>query len=291
MTDRMKNTAITGIIPFSYFLDMYKQSGSTFLRADRLAANDAGFEMWKHGKKYDNLIFQKAYWPEMMKLFDGPKILDVCDPDWFQESLDMVDIGHSVHAITCSSEGLTRLVQTYFPKKIVVHVPDRLDMSIFPEPHDKHQGGAKTAVWFGFIHNAHETLGQLLPALKRHNLKLKIISNQPYSQEDGVLELKPEFVPYRQDTAYSHIKEGDLVLNPRSERAFYKYKSNNKTIIAWKLGLPVAATNEDVDRFIDQEERNKEVEEKKLIVKQNYNIKQSALQYREIIAEIRNRYF
>lgn len=286
-----KNGETTGIIPFTYFSGRGKRAGSTFLRADRLTANDAGFEIWKHGKRYDSLIFQKVYWPEMMRLFEGPKILDVCDPDWLQETLDIVDVGSLVHAITCSSNRLAGLVQKYFPEKIVVHVPDRLDTSIFPEPHGRHEGIAKTAVWFGFIHNAHETLEQLLPAIKRHHLQLRIVSDSPYAQEDGIFELNPKFVPYHQLTAYDQIKEGDLVLNPRSERAFYKYKSNNKTVIAWKLGLPVAVTIEDIDRFIHPDERNKEVEEKRMIVERDYDIKQSALQYRKIISEIRNRYY
>jgi len=287
----MSNIGNTGIIPFSYFVNERTLVGSTFLRVENLIEVDSGFEKWIHGKKYDNLIFQKAYWKEMMKLFDGPKILDICDPDWIREDVDIMEIGNIVHAITCSSEGLTNLIKKYFPGKMIIYVPDRLNFDIFPPGRKEHEGDAKNVVWFGFIHNAHETLDQLLPAIKELKLNLRIISDRPYTKKDGVLELNHEFVHYDQLTAYNLIKEADIVLNPKSERGFYKYKSNNKTIIGWKLGLPVAITNDDLFRFMDHNERNNEVFEKKKLVEQEYHISKSAAEYREIIANIREQYF
>ena len=281
----------TGIIPFTYFGGAQKLVGSTFLRVDCLSSYSHDFEKWIHGKKYDNLIFQKAYWKEMMELFKGPKILDICDPDWLRENLNIKEIGRMVHAITCSSEALTSLMKNYFPNKIVVHVPDRLNPNAFPAPREKHKGSAKSVVWFGFIHNAHETLEQLLPTIKERNLNLRIISDKPYSKEDGILALNPEYIRYNQRTAYELIKEADIVLNPKSDKAFYKYKSNNKTLIGWKLGLPVAITSDDLARFIDPIERNKEIIAKEIQFVQDFHISKSAEQYREIIAAIRKQYF
>ena len=281
----------TGIIPFTYLGGLYKRAGSTSLRVDQLVAAAPDFKYWVHGSRYDNLIFQKAYWPEMMKTFNGPKILDVCDPDWFQESLDIVETGNLAHAITCSSEALTQLMRSYFPAKIVECVPDRLDFHLFPPPRGKHQGTAKNVVWFGFIHNAHETLAPLLPALTTYGLRLRIIADKPYSQEDGILELEPEFEHYDPATIYSQLKEADIVLNPRSNRAFYRYKSDNKSVIGWKLGLPVAVSEEDLVRFLNPDKRNEEVQVKRLLVDKGYRIEKSALQYREIISKIRELYF
>jgi hypothetical protein len=284
------NIGTTGIIPFTYFGGVQKLVGSTFLRVDCLAAADSGFQKWIHGKKYDNLIFQKAYWPEMMKLFGGPKILDICDPDWVQEQLDIVEIGNLVHAITCSSERLALLMKKYFPDKIVEHVPDRLNFKVFPPARVQHKQTAKNVVWFGFIHNAHETLGLLLPAIKKYGLKLRIIADRPYSKEDGILELNPEYLLYDQRTAYEQIKEADIALNPKSDRAFYKYKSSNKSLISWKLGLPVAVTNDDIVRLMNPTERNREVIEKQTVIEREYNIVQSAQQYKEVILMIKKLY-
>jgi len=286
----MGNTEMTGIIPFTYFREPMIQAGSTFLRVDRLTANAPDFEKWIHGKKYDNLIFQKAYWIEMMKLFDGPMILDLCDPDWTLAKVDIIEMGNLVHAITCSSKELTNLMQGYFSDKIIEHVPDRIDFSIFPKPKEKHDGKAKNIVWFGYVNNAHETLAQLLPAIKKHDLRLRIIADSPYTQKDEILELQPDFVMYDQNTIYEELKKSDIILNPRSDRAFFRYKSNNKSLIAWKLGLPVAATCQDIDRFINPVERSSDAAEKQILVRE-YGIEKSAEQYRDIIKRIRERHF
>jgi len=287
----IKDIGTTGIIPYTYLKQLHKQPGSTSLRVDQLVATEPDFKYWVHGTRYDNLIFQKSYWSEMMKTFDGPKILDVCDPDWFQESLDIVETGNLAHALTCSSESLTQLVKTYFPDKIVECVPDRLNFALFPPPREKHQGTARNVVWFGFIHNAHETLASLLPVITTYGLKLRIIADEPYTQEDGILAQNPEYIRYESNTVHSRLKEADVVLNPRSNRAFYRYKSDNKSVIGWKLGLPVAVSEEDLVRFLDPDKRNEEVQEKQLLVEREYSIDKSALQYREIISRIRKLYF
>jgi hypothetical protein len=263
-----------------------KLAGSSFLRAEGLVANTQDFEIWKHGEQYDNLIFQKAYWKEMMVLFKGCKILDLSDPDWIYGHINIVELGNLVDAITCSSEKLTTLVANYFPGKPVIHVPDRLNFNIFPEPHGKHIGKAQKVVWFGFINNANETLGQMIPAIRKHGLALKIVSNQPFENSEHTKGLDLEYVLYDQPTAYNEIKAADIVINPKSNRAFYKYKSNNKTVISWKLGLPVAENEEELERLLDPAERNKEVMEKQEIVEKEYNIMKSAEQYRDIFRKL-----
>ena len=287
----------TGIVPFTYFGGAHTTAGSTSLRVDSLAATTSDFKKWEHGSRYDNLIFQKVYWKEMMELFDGPKILDICDPDWLIYGIDIIEIGNLVHAITCSSDSLTQLMKNYFPDKIVECVPDRINPMLFPPPHAMHKGSAREVIWFGFIHNAHETLEQLAGTIMRYNLSLTIVSDKPYSKADKIKKLNPEFVKYYNSLlenknrtkeiglspqktdnktfteAYSVIRRADIVLNPKSERAFYKYKSNNKNIISWQLGVPVAETVEDIVRLIDPGERNREVMEKQQILNKEYNIR------------------
>lgn len=287
----MVTTATIGIVPFTYFRGNNKPVGSSFLRVDSLVRSNADFEKWQHGKKYESLIFQKAYWKEMMELFEGPMILDICDPDWINNGLDIKKIGSMVHAITCSSPKLTNLLAGYFPGKIVACVPDRLDINYYPEPRPIHVGEAKTVVWFGFIHNAHETLATLAPVIREHQLKLKIISNFPYTKEDEIAKLKPEFYQFEHATAYPIIQTGDIVLNPKSTLAFFKYKSNNKSLISWLLGLPVAETAAELELLINADERNKQVRKMSKVVKEEYNINQSAVQYREIINIIKSKYF
>lgn len=283
------NAGLTGIIPFTYFGGANKAVGSTFLRVEGLIENDDSFKMWKHGHSYDNLIFQKAYWPEMMQTFKGPKILDLCDADWINGEVDIVHIAGLADAITCSSPELTALLKTFLPSKIIVHVPDRLNFKIVPEPRPAHTGRAKNVIWFGFINNAYQTLEQLYPAVSSHNLNLTIVSDLPYTKNDPISSLNPQFIRYDQSTAYSIIKNADIVLNPRSSRGNYQYKSNNKSVIGWKLGVPVAETIEDIERLLDHGQRNKEVFLKQSMVNEHYNILKSADQYHKIICEIKSK--
>ena len=282
----MTATGKTGIIPFRLYGGYRKSPGSSFIRADGLVASTNDFEIWKHGHKYDNLIFQKAYWPEMMRLFSGPKILDLSDPDWIIGSVDINEIGSLTDAITCSSEKLTKMVSSIFPNKPVVHVPDRLNLSEFPTPRGVHTGFAKNIVWFGYIHNAVETLSSLVSTLLKYNCNLIIIANRDLEYKEILSGLKYSFIKYETQTAYEWIKKADMVINPKSNRGLFKFKSNNKSVISWKLGVPVAETKDEFEKLLDPDQRNKEVAQNTPIIKRDYDIVQSAQQYREIIETI-----
>lgn len=56
--------------------------GSSRIRARWLCDFWPEAQEYHVGEKYDVIIFQKAYWQEMMVKFDGIKIFDLCDPDW-----------------------------------------------------------------------------------------------------------------------------------------------------------------------------------------------------------------
>jgi hypothetical protein len=144
----------------------------------------------------------------------------------------------------------------------------------------------KKLVWFGFIPNANETLQQFSAVIKEYNLELTIIADRPYSQEDAIHELHPAYFQFNHNTAYTIIQDHDVVLNPWSTKTSFKYKSNNKTVISWKLGLPVAETPDQLVRFFELAERLKEVEEKQEMVTQQYNIFRSIDQYRSVFEEI-----
>jgi len=281
-------TGLTGIVPFTYFRGVQRQVGSTFLRVDGLTGLCKDFKTWQHGARYDNLIFQKAYWIEMMELFKGPKILDLCDPDWIKDGVEIIKIAELVDAITCSSQELTILVKQLLKDKAVFHVPDRLNFNVFPQPRKAHKGRATKAIWFGYIHNAHETLDSMLQSIKRYDIELTILSDKPYTKEDEIKPLIRRYIRYDQRSAYYLIREADIVLNPRSPMAFFKYKSNNKNLISWKLGVPVASNDEDLGRLMAGEERNREIMEKEALIFKDYNIIQSAQDYRSIIKKIKS---
>ena len=55
-----------------------KNLGSSRIRGHWLIDNWDEVELFKQGKKYDFVIYQKAYFIEHAKIFKGIKILDLC---------------------------------------------------------------------------------------------------------------------------------------------------------------------------------------------------------------------
>lgn len=277
-----------------------KTIGSTYLRSVNLVAKDKDFFHWTQGARADAYIFQKVYWDEIMRLIKEPKILDLADPDIFKGKMkggvDIRYISQFIDAITCSSEELTKQIKKYVNIP-VYHVPDRLNFDLFPEP-KIHKGRAKTVVWFGYAHNAKKVLqdyiGQALQSMK---LKLLVVSDKEFMPSETETKTGVKVIPewqgveiknikYDSDTAYYEIRKADIAINPSSMDASFKYKSNNKTIIAWRLGLPQANCPEDFQKYLDPEERNKEVAKRVKEVEKDYDIKLSGIQYKDIIKEI-----
>jgi len=284
----MPSSRKIGILPFKAN-DNDGMSGSAFLRAHGLANNSNDYEIWKHAVKYDGLIFQKNYWKEMMELYQGPKILDLCDADWIKSSADFFKFCNLADAISCSSPELMKFISDVLPAKPVYYVPDRLDFSLFPKSEKIHSNRAKTIVWFGYIKNAYITLKPMLPVIKALKLRLKIISDKDYERKEDLTGITYKVIKYNQLSAYEEISESDIVLNPKSPKGAFKYKSNNKTIVGWKLGIPVAETNADIERFLDADARNEEMIEKKIFVNSKYNITQSVIDYDNIFDALLNK--
>ena len=266
-----------------------KSIGSTWLRSDNLVTKDKDFFHWTQGAESDAIIFQKVYWEEMMRLYKKPKILDLCDPDFIkgliQGGIDLKQISLVVDAITCSSPKLTEQVKKYVDIP-VYHVADRLNFDLFPDPKN-HVGRAKTVVWFGYAGNAKQVLQYyILEALASHGLDLLVVSNEGFNPPDKY-GINIKNVHYESDTAYYEIQQGDMFINPPClTNANFKYKSNNKTVIAWKLGLPLADGPEEIEKYLSAEARNEESTKRIKEVNENYRIEQSGQDYKRIINEI-----
>lgn len=279
------NIGKTGLISFQNYHGRTKgKIGSSVIRVDWLLNHWKEAEEWGEGKKFDNMIFQKVYWQTFMEDYKGIKILDLCDPDWLGGDLKLKEISEYVDAFTCSSQGLTDFVKDKVDRPCIT-VPDRVNLDLFPVQ-KSHFERAKTVVWFGYLKNGSKMLDSLLPLLAHHNLSLLIVSDTPYrtSMSFGVNIHNINWIP---QSAYYDIQQGDMVINPVSKFGRFKYKSNNKTVISWALGLPVAENEDDLVRFIDPEERNKEVKEKFEIVKKEYDVNLSIAQYKNLIWDLK----
>ena len=259
-------------------------AGSSRIRAEWLTKGWDNAETFKQGQKYDVVIYQKAYWIEHAKQYDGIKILDLCDPDWLHWQYRIVEMIGNVDAITTSTEALANEIRK-FTNKPVLCVPDRLDLEFYKE-RKFHEGEAKWVVWYGYSSN-YELLKPVLHFLKKFNLNLIVISDKGFSLPVSIgdsIELRN--LPWNIDTVNQDILEGDIVVNPMDTSRKWKYKSNNKTIAAWALGMPVAHDIEDLKRLINPDERKKESKERLVEVKEKYDIRLSIPEYKGLIEEI-----
>lgn len=268
-----------GIITFENCENRLKDSvASSRIRGDWLVKYWEEAEIYRPGKKYDILIFQKAYWREMLAGFKGLKIFDICDPDWLH-GRPIVEAINFCDAITCSTELLADELRKMTNKKVKV-IPDRLDLDLYKK-HKVHKGNIKKAVWFGYSTNFGQ-LPQIIQTLKRNGIRLMIIADKELPETD--------FRKWSLDTFNEDFLENDICILPDNTLydPMFKYKSNNKEITSWALGMPVAKTIYDIRKFMCDFDRNVEAEKRRKEVKEKYDIKFSVKEFKELINNLKN---
>lgn len=258
--------------------------GSSIIRGDWLVNNWPEAELWTNGAKADVMIYQKAYWSYHMKDFDGIKILDMCDPDWLKGECKLKELEEYIDGITCSTEELTKVISNLVDVPVRT-IPDRIDFTQFPNKPKIHKGRAKTACWFGYMHNAEVVLNMIIQTLSEHDLSLVVISDRDFNPLDGY-GVEITNIQYDIATAYDFIRDCDIVLNPVSNERNFRFKSNNKSLISWALGVPVAKSAEDLIALLDADVRNKEIEKRQKELKEKWDIKYSVEEYKKLIKEI-----
>ena len=80
------------------------------------------------------------------------------------------------------------------------------------------------------------------------------------------------FTKWQLETVNREIIKSDFVVMPGSTDPNSRFKSNNKTVNAWLLGMPVATSIEEFERFLDPIERQKEADEKYKFAVENYEL-------------------
>lgn len=252
--------------------------GSSRIRGQWIADNWDECEMFGVGKTYDTLIFQKAYWQEMVDNFKGLKVFDLCDPDWLDHR-PVVSMINKCDGIVTSTPALAEQIKKFdIGDRPVTCIPDRVDLKWSKPVKLLHEGKAKSVVYFGYSGNARDVLDMAIDGLRRRGLRLTVISDSPYHSNDF-------FVKYEPDTVNEEIIRHDIVLLPQAPSSNYRFqfKSNNKTLQSWALGMPVATNGEDLDRFMDADERNKEVKLRFEEVKSKWDIKYSVEEWKKFI--------
>lgn len=242
-------------------------------------------EILHYGRKYDVVYFQKVYETKYAKVFPGIKILDICDPDWLHTKEPFIEMIKEIDAITCPTENLQKAIQGWTDKPVVV-IPDRHDLEYFKEK-KIHKGKAKEVCWFGYSHNSN-ALKSLRQHLVDNNLGISIISDQPVilSEREAGININERFTKWNLETVNSEIIKSDIVIMPGSRDPNNRFKSNNKTIHSYLLGMPVANSVEDLERYLDPKNRQEDADKNYKMARELYSVETSVKELKELINEI-----
>jgi hypothetical protein len=261
--------------------------GSSRIRASSLIGYWPESELFKIGRCYSTVIFQKAYWLEYAKAFNGLKILDLCDPDLLHWDSPCKAMADACDIVTTSTQSLKSLVSRYTCTPTFC-VPDRIDLSSVRNFRKCHLGNGptRTAAWFGYRTNF-PSLDCAIPELVLHGINQLIV----VADADSPYWLPLEFYgairvinyPWKAETIHGHLLEADIVLNFSLDSGRWKYKSNNKTTLAWAIGLPVAHSGSDLATLLSEESRIAEAEMRYEEVRRDYDVRISVDEYKSLI--------
>lgn len=266
---------------------LFNSVGSSRIRMRWLLPYWEEAEEYMIGQKYDVMIFQKVYWGKMMDEFKGVKILDLCDPDWL-ENKPVFEFVDKVDAVTTSTQALADFILKMRPNARVLCIPDRVYLPEATPKKTEFSDQIKKLVWFGYAQNAHY-LTRVYDELIRRDLELTVVSESPIEPAQGYRgKILLNNVLFNYSTMYKEMIKHDAVLLPDpigDERG--KFKSNNKTLQAWSVGMPVIKVPDDIDRLMSKEARVKESEEKLKEIEEKWDCKISVDEYRTLINEIK----
>ena len=279
----MENKKTCGICTFEKYEGRIG-IGSSMIRGHWLVNHWDEAEIFVQGRKYDTVIYQKAYWVEHAKLFKGVKILDLCDPDWMHWGYRVREMIDVVDCVVAATEKLAEYLRR-FTNKPVYYVPDRVDLDAFPYK-KVHIGDAKNAVWYGYSHNFDIARAAVFHLVK-NKIGLITVSDKPITlTEEERKKINFEYIKWDNSNWKNDVMKGDFSINPVSDNKKWKFKSNNKTLNSWALGLPVAQSPDDIKKFIKKENRIEEMKKRNKELKEKWDVKISILELKDIIDEI-----
>jgi hypothetical protein len=282
--------ASVGIVSFEQQYEM-RSVGSSRIRVHWPLKYWPEAELFRIGRHYGTLIFQKVYWLEYGRRFKGTRIFDLCDPDFLYYETYCARMMDACDAVTCPTQALADCVARL--TRTPVHViPDRLDLEAIQPWCKQHRGPMRTAAWFGYAANF-PMLDTIVEALPRHGVsELIVITNAGASYEMPPplrVRLTVTNLVWSDEGIYQDLCRADVVLNPRSSELRWRFKSMNKTTLAWGLGLPVAHHEGELSAFVAEQARETEGQRRRLEVRATCDVRTSVAEYRALIAGLEPR--
>jgi len=230
---------------------------------------------------FNAFVFQKFYLTGKARSLahafrDAGHILafDLCDADWLlsdDHRTRLLTILPVMHFAVATTEPIAEWLRGWLPTYVI---PDRLDLAVHTERHIP-QNREPRLIWFGNSANL-TTLEQMWPTVCGLGLSLTILADRliPPWDERPVL-----FVPWTLEGANAVIADHDVALNPRMETGHFAFKSDNKTLTAWALGVPVAKMPEQLMGLMDFELRKLESSARLMEVVAHHDVRISARQW------------
>lgn len=256
----------------------FNSVGSSRIRGRWMRKYCPQIEEFSNGIRYDAVIYQKAYYFTHMKRFEGIKIFDMCDPDWL-EGRKVVEVSEMVDAFTVTTQAIHDFIVQLTDKPVII-IPDRIDPDEHVPVKEEHYGKARSVIWYGYSSNQ-VALDQCMIPIRDRLLSLAVASERGYREADIN-------IIYDYSTINEEIIKHDMVILPDySHDKRHRYKSNNKTLSAWALKMPVATSPEDLDRFMDPVARTEEANMRYNYVIKECHSKDSGPQYLELINSLK----
>ena len=254
-------------LPFYLQCPQHRFSASARFRAEwpaKYLKADLADEMTSIGEliNYDLVIFQKCFNVRFLATIQYIKnnnketkiAFDLCDAEWLTREQEIKDMIEAVDFITVPTEELKKWVNDNFPEKNCYVIPDGHDLDYYfsdPSEAEIDENTEMRYVWYGNSGTI-KSLEAIMPILEEWRGSkdtLTIIADERAREAIFSDKIEIKFVPWKLETINQEVKKCNLVLNPKlSNSEEYRYKSNNKTAMAYILGLPC------IDRQTSDEE-------------------------------------
>lgn len=244
-------------------------------------------------EQYDIVIMNKTYEAELIRKLRsrGQKvILDMCDPDWLEpyysdenRKRKCLNTMKEVDVIVVNGKELYKSVKELFPKKPIYIIPDRLDLEWHKPQKEKHNKILKKICWYGYSPNL-ITLEPYIKDIIKMGLHLLVISDKFFENLILIGVKNPKeyisFEKWELETINKLIISCDCVFLGDK---LTKWKSNNRSLTAFALRMPVAFDIEDLDKLKSVDERIKNAEKGYKMVVKDYDSRLSVRDYKRIL--------
>lgn len=211
-------------------------------------------------KNCDVLVFQTRYFKEdvdyIKEFKDTEKVLimDLTDPMWYwhNESVDRwfkEEVLSNMDIVICSTKILAKMYRKHYGVRNITFIPDRMDLQKYNRVKIHVRKESIRLLWHGYIENLKALepfrndiieINKFHEKLYGKKLELVIVSNKEPDSKFYESFNQLEII-YKQWDSYKlidYILDSDIVLNCRPLEENFNYKSNNKTITSWALGVP-----------------------------------------------------